>query len=982
MTQSNATRGKLTGMRIATIGGSGPMLYQVNYYDDRGRLIQTQQTNITGGTDIATTQYDFSGKPLRMHLKQEKQGANAQTHTVLTKMNFDAGGRLLTVYKNIDNASSDQLISTNTYNELGQLQNKQLGNNLDNLAYAYNVRGWLKSINKDYVDGTTTNNYFGMDLGYDKATAGKTETQVGQFNGNISSQVWRSRGDGIERKYDYKYDDAGRITRAEYSQNTPGLDWESTTLDFSVWGFDSDNGYGIKYDANGNIQMLIQKGYQNGQVGLIDAIHYTYYPNSNRLQQVWDNNNDKDSRLGDLHYDGATKTSTDYEYDDGGNLITDNNKGIHNGILYNSLNLPELIHKLGKGYIAYTYDALGNKLSKVLLNDAYQVQTTTLYMGPCVYQNDTLQFVSTEEGRSRWAYHKYTNGYSAYGYEYDFFEKDHLGNTRVVLTQQKDTAKYLASGEAAYRATEALLFNNLTQTAVARSSVAGYPNDVTITNPNDTVFRVTGSAGGHTMGPSLLLKVMSGDQLDLAVQYYYNSGTKGGNTSSQSDVITSLANGIVNLSGGGKGNIAQLGNTSSGPIFSAINAFLNNNESDPTGKPKAYLNWILLDEQLKPVTDNNQTNAMPVVTGGTLSPLAFTGLSIRKSGYLYIWVSNETNGWDVFFDNLSVTHRAGPLLEETHYYPFGLTIAALSSKALKPNYAENKYKYNGKELQTGEFTDGTGLDEYDYGARMYDPQLGVWHNLDPLADKSRRWSPYNYALNNPIRFIDPDGMAPTDGPGPSWWRTIKFAMEHSLSAAIIGPVSPGATNISTDAARFATRGTSAESKSSVLEEPKSQGNEGSQVNAFRHVLWQATITKELGSDIAKGIGFAHEENPNAIDGKSNERLGATEFKSVSEADESIDLANNIIGRDIGVDNKELSMKDMALKVLDAFHTDGFWTATKIGDGVWKMTKTKISDKQYNALKAVFQNLNNDGFTQKEQSERDEAAKREQGHVIK
>jgi RHS repeat-associated protein len=117
--------------------------------------------------------------------------------------------------------------------------------------------------------------------------------------------------------------------------------------------------------------------------------------------------------------------------------------------------------------------------------------------------------------------------------------------------------------------------------------------------------------------------------------------------------------------------------------------------------------------------------------------------------------------------------------KRSKYYPFGLTMAGISSKAA--GKLENKFKYNGKELQSKEFSDGSGLEWTDYGARMYDVQVGKFFTQDRLSPKYDMLSPYSYVANNPISNIDNNGDDIYVAFGASKTANEKFVSQVSES---------------------------------------------------------------------------------------------------------------------------------------------------------------------------------------------------------
>uniref|UniRef100_UPI00389281D0 RHS repeat domain-containing protein n=1 Tax=Elizabethkingia meningoseptica TaxID=238 RepID=UPI00389281D0 len=148
-------------------------------------------------------------------------------------------------------------------------------------------------------------------------------------------------------------------------------------------------------------------------------------------------------------------------------------------------------------------------------------------------------------------------------------------------------------------------------------------------------------------------------------------------------------------------------------------------------------------------------------------PTAEGYFDVTKNRYIYNYTDHLGN---VRLSYTKGTSGGAEIIEENNYYPFGLKHEGYNNASLANS--AYKYKYNGKELQE------TGM--YDYGARMYMPDLGRWGVIDPLAEKMTRHSPYNYAFNNPIRFIDPDGRQ-----GNDWfWDSKKktFTFDASLTS--------------------------------------------------------------------------------------------------------------------------------------------------------------------------------------------------------
>ncbi len=748
--RSNRTYGMVTGTKVrifpspnADATKAGYWKLTANFYDDKGRLIYGVSRDLKqDGTAIhghyTGTQYNFTNQPLlTKHIATNINSTDAVVTFKEWNRNYydDALGRLTQSAHKIGDNSTWTISALYAYDDMGRVQRKVLGNYGEVQDMSYNIRGQLAGINGIYAetgDKQSQSRSFGESLKYDY---GFTQPK---YDGKLAGMVWRGSGTALSNAYGYTYDKSGRLTTADFRKQVPitggGFGWLNATTDYTVSN--------LSYDANGNILSMKQRGVKPGTGPVdMDVLGYSYESQSNRLQAVGDSGV-PDYGAGD--FQNGNTGSVDYTYNTEGQLTSDLNKGIQS-VAYNYMAKPERIVKSDGAYIEYSYDATGSKVQE-LIHDSAGVNTITDYIGNFIYKNNKLQFSLTSEGRA--VYNADSNKFKE-----EFFVKDHLGNVRSTIdVYTYPMLQYLAGYEIASANLENMFFETVDE---VRDDKPG-----STWNGDLKSARLNGADANRRTGTSLLLKVMAGDKVEMNVNNFYEDyDHEQDQPLSANDVLGSI---VSTLTGGGGGfvggeshNTALVGRVFTPTNYSVFDDILQN-ATDET-KPKAYLNYILFDEGMHII--ESQCGSFQANGDGTWQTIGTTApMEIKVNGYLAVYINNvsQITGCvscsDVFFDQLLVRFTKGNLKEENHYYPFGLPIVALGSQA--SGFKDNKYKY-----QSNEYNKEQGLNWMNFHARAYDPQVGRFLSIDPLADDEGQqgFSPYAAMGNNPSVMIDPNG---------------------------------------------------------------------------------------------------------------------------------------------------------------------------------------------------------------------------------
>lgn len=265
---------------------------------------------------------------------------------------------------------------------------------------------------------------FRMKLRYNEGFSNLYYNASPQYNGNISGIEWQTPLDCAVKGYAYSYDQLNRLRQARYGEQTSaGGNWNQ-----HLHAYDAQ----YSYDLNGNLlQLHRNKPNASGGYDIMDLLQYSSY-DGNRLLSVNDLSNFPETVGLDQFLDG-NNTAPDYSYDGAGNLIQDLNKDI--GIHYNHLNKPTEVYELDSSSdrkVSYIYAADGTKLRQKVLDSNDIVTKRTDYAGSFQYEDP--DGADTAQQRLSFIHHPKGRLLPDQGsLVYQYFLKDHLGNTRILF---------------------------------------------------------------------------------------------------------------------------------------------------------------------------------------------------------------------------------------------------------------------------------------------------------------------------------------------------------------------------------------------------------------------------------------------------------------------------------------------------------------------------------------------------------------------
>ncbi len=713
--KDDRVQGMLTGSK-ALVLDSNPVkwLYATMYYDNKGRFIQSIADNVMNGQDRITSTYDFTGRLLTS--VRDHTGAGAIGISIANS--YDHAGRLLTEDHSVDGGAT-VTVAENQYNALGQLIQTSLHGGIETIGYDYNIRGWLTAINGQL---------FSEKLNYQNVISGLGNAP--QWAGNISVMEWKTPTVNTDwHAHWFNYDDLSRITRTSYKRKG-----------------EYDGSYSSSNTTSRKDAYAIYMGYTDDLMGNIDwmtRVHnfdcwddIVFGYEGNRLIRVRDFATDV-PEMGFRNNLNNSNSIVYYNYDSAGRMNRDNN--MDHTVAYNHLGLTKSVAQ-GSNTLNYTYDAAGRRLKKQLGSQ------TRYYMDGIEKSGDTTLI--------HFAYGRLRRSSASEPWARDYFLKDHLGNVRVVFeTTDGSSSSYSGSSWVTYIATmeeskageEDLYFANVNATRADRPF--NYPD----ANPaNAKVSKVP----GKRRGLSIMLKVMAGDTIEISAKAFYNMDNAApGRGIDVAPILGSIISSMTNPVATAVGEASQVATTvhTSAGHSSRYVTLPDKGSQVKTVQPRSGVNFVLYNSAFEVVEEN--TGYLPVDDKiNAIQTLSTDRMVMAEAGFIEVFVDNQANT-AVYYDNMMVVHSSGSsnVLEVNAYYPYGMLMPGLSLIAPPGKY--NAYKHSAKELQKE-----LGLSWYDHGARMYDVTVSRWWVPDPLAESCRRWSPYNYAVNNPIRFTDPDGM--------------------------------------------------------------------------------------------------------------------------------------------------------------------------------------------------------------------------------